>query len=409
LFGTDLADLINSLNSSTSTTLSKLTDRATRTSRGAAKILDSLNGGGDTSAQMQTLIDDLNAMTDAQITRNLHKLSPVSNRAMDVSMRQAMDANLDAVHIRLNNLRLSRNDYRASNEPILVAFNGSASGLLDADRNYGAWTKVVGTRSSQSAAGDFDGYRSDTSGVMFGGDMLFNNGWLAGGALSYGSTSVDYRNVSDGSNTDIDNYQLTGYASKWLGKTYVDLMFAYAFHRFDSSRDAGVGGVADANYNGDHIGIKGVWGLPIALDHSTELTPMVGLSISHLRTDSYTEKGAGVASLHVGSNSATRVRSSLGAQLQKLIYVQGEALRPSIELNWLHDFRTRGIDTSAAFSGGGAAFETRGQDLESNALGASAGLSWQMSRDALLSVRYNGEFASGYRSHQAELSAVWTF
>jgi outer membrane autotransporter protein len=140
------------------------------------------------------------------------------------------------------------------------------------------------------------------------------------------------------------------------------------------------------------------------------LTPTVGVEWNRLEQEAYTETGAGALSLVVPGTTATRLRSVLGARLEVERRPSGDrVLRPSVRVAWRHDFRDEGIDTTAAFIGGGAAFVTPGQSIERDTFSLGAGLDYETPGGLTLSVNIDGELADGYRGVGGALVARWRF
>lgn len=123
---------------------------------------------------------------------------------------------------------------------------------------------------------------------------------------------------------------------------------------------------------------RGNAGWPFALSGGTTFTPMAGLEWNRLKQDGYTETGAGALSMTVQDESASRVRSVLGVRVSTETGLSnGVKLAPSAHLNWRHEFRNDGLNSTASFTGGGAAFVTPGQDLASNTYNLGTALVFQ--------------------------------
>lgn len=295
---------------------------------------------------------------------------------------------------------------------VIVASNGSPAGLLDGgpSHTHGVWAKLFGAHGDQSAQDNFAAFGVNTWGMTVGADSLLESSWIVGGALSYAKTDVGMRDFRARDSTGIKTYQAMAYASRDFGAWYLDSMAAYAYQRYDSTRNTTVSGTATGSFNGDQIAARVLAGHPVPLTSKATLTPLAGLEWQHLDQNGYTETGAGALSLNVQGRSAERLRSTLGAKLETALELSdGTKLKPSVHVAWMYDFKNSGVDTTATFVGGGPAFVTPGQALAPNSFNVGAALAIQRSRNFTLTLQVDGEKSTGFTSYAGQAVGQWRF
>lgn len=382
-------------------------------SGGAAAVLDGLVGSA--TGTLGSALSTLSALSPTQQAAALQRIAPNTARATGVASAQTVSGALDTVQARLNGVRTQgfvvgwEDDLNDGN--VKLASAGDGNGLLTEEtKKRGVWAKAFGSRGKQTSSDDYSGYHADTYGISFGTDVLLHNNWVVGAAFTYATTSVSMRDAHDGDGSDIKTYQLTGYTSHDFGKWYTEGMVAYAQQSYAGVRDTTISGVAESKSNGAQWAARATAGLPLNLSERVTLTPTAGLEWSLVQQGGYTEKGAGALSLSVGSQSANRVRSAIGATLATTVAVGGGVdLKPSVHLVWRHEFNNSGMDSAATFTGGGASFVTPGQDLAKNTINLGGVLALQKTKDFLMSLQVDGEKASGYSAISAQIIGHWRF
>jgi outer membrane autotransporter protein len=334
-----------------------------------------------------------------------------------MTSRQALNDMTDSVSTRLNSWR-DRNFIGSSSlednwgKKIQVASNGNLKGLTSSRDNNSPrfWGKVFGTHSDQDEDGDFAGYHATTTGFAVGADKMLASQWVVGGALSYAYTYTRMTDLRDGDKINANSYQATGYLSRDFGKFYVDGIFAYARHNYESQRDTVVLGTAKADYNGDELAAKLIAGVPFQLAKNAKATLFGGVEWDQLYVDSFEESGGGPLSLNVDSNRAMSFRSLLGAKISMKYSVgQGITATPTVMVGWRHEFTNDALDSTSSFTGGGATFFTPGQTLAKNTMSLALGSSFQKSDRFSLNVMANADKSSGYVAYSGQVVGRWSF
>jgi outer membrane autotransporter protein len=270
--------------------------------------------------------------------------------------------------------------------------------------------KAFGATSNQDMRDGFSGYDTNTSGLSLGADTRLKSDWVVGGAFTYAKTDVGLNDLRNGDSSDLDTYQLTGYASRDFGAWYLDAMLAYARQQFETERYSGLGSVAKGDFSGNQWSTKVEAGYPIALTEQLSLTPLAGLEWTRLELNSYTEKNAGALSLHVDEQNGDTSNSLLGARLEMNIPMTGEyRLKPSAHAMWRHQFQNNGIDTSASLLGGGGSFTTPGQDMQRDNYTLGVAVDLQQRDGSSVSLQLDSLSATGLEAYAAQLQANWLF
>jgi outer membrane autotransporter protein len=320
-----------------------------------------------------------------------------------------MSSTFAQVEQRLNGLRLAEGSFNA---PSLVSTGSAVSGLSAGDEtatSQGMWLKGYGLDGYQGEKNGYAGYSSSGWGVAVGADRQLAPGLIGGVALSYSDTSVSYRDQLNGDSNGVTSTQISLYGSQDLGRFYVDGMLAYARQRYDSKRDTVVNGYTSGHFDGDQWGVRIGAGLPIALSDNTSITPRAHLEWLQIKQSSYTESGGGALALNVGANSADRLRSTLGAELEHHTVVGSVNASPFVRAFWHHDFKNDGVNSTASFVGGGSSFVTPGQNLDRDSFSIGAGVNFYAKKDFMATLAYDRTLGSAYHTDALQATVRWDF
>ncbi|OIO37762.1 MAG: hypothetical protein AUJ71_04615 [Candidatus Omnitrophica bacterium CG1_02_49_16] len=291
--------------------------------------------------------------------------------------------------------------------------SGANTGVATGDfwKDNGIWVRGVGNTSEQGERKGINGYDADMWGVTGGIDGEVANDTRLGLAGGYAATNVD--NKVDTGNTDIDSYQGTIYVgyddpSPW----YADGGFQFAWNQYDGNRSIvfpGVDRKADASYDGQQYTGFGNVGYVIKQD-PFNITPLAGLTYSHLNIDSYTESGAGDLDLTVNSQGYDLLQSALGVKLELApIEDKGLKLVPEGHFRWLYDFIGDQVATTATFAGGGGSFDTKGAAPDQSSFNFGGGVTLFSKENLSFTATYDYEMKDQYRSHTGQGVLRYTF
>ncbi|MEQ8501367.1 MAG: autotransporter outer membrane beta-barrel domain-containing protein, partial [Sneathiellaceae bacterium] len=189
------------------------------------------------------------------------------------------------------------------------------------------------------------------------------------------------------------------------GPWSVDAGLGFALNRYESRRDLNFGTTnasAEGRYDGREYSAyaEGRYRHQMAVGGPgvLELLPLAGVQALRLRTDSYTETGAGAMNLNVASDTVSSLRTSLGAAIAyPMAFADGRSLRPELRARWSHEFGDTDTVVDASFAAaGGAAFQVASGDLGRDAALLGAGLEARLSPRLSLAAAYDLQWQQGY-------------
>jgi outer membrane autotransporter protein len=225
-------------------------------------------------------------------------------------------------------------------------FGGGASadepGGLLSDK-WGLWARgnfSFGKKDATAASPAFD---ADQWAFVGGLDYRLSDNAVIGGALSYGSSSVDFSGA-DGS-LDTDSFSLSMYGSVYAAKNfYFDGIINVANSSYDADRNIsyvdGTGLVtADATGSTDGLTLSG--GLSMGYDFlagGLTISPNVGFFYIDTTIDSFTEKGAGGLNLLYDEQKFKSMTGNAGLRLTYAWNVSWGVLLPHLRADYVREF-----------------------------------------------------------------------
>jgi outer membrane autotransporter protein len=362
----------------------------------ASNAVSSLGGLGSYTGLEPELLNLYNASlalgTTAEANRAGEQLSPnLQNTASRASTSSTFDV-LRIVSSHSDSQRVAARDGRS----------GIATGESTSD--WVSWGQFFGGHASQNEAYDISGFSANYGGLLLGADRAFGDRWRGGAVASYAYTVVDGADNLADDTSYVNAFGLIGYASYTGNPWYVNMSAGLVQQDYRSSRVVdftGFSGTANSRYSGLQYVAKLDGGYPIPVRGLT-LTPMVGLTVSHLRIDGYSESGGNGAALEVKASQTNSVRSSPGVKLEKSFQTRYGELVPYVEASWLHEFVRNGMVSSAHFvsdTTGETGFTAAGASPISNLADVAMGATLLQSKTMKLSARYELQAGSGYVSH----------
>lgn len=276
------------------------------------------------------------------------------------------------------------------------------------------WGKATGMVSSQDDTQGMSGYETGAAGLMMGYDVPLSQYSRIG--LGGGITKSEIDDNNSNATTDVDSYQVTGYYEYAPQPFFVRASLTAGVDRYDSSRNINFSGI-NRQVNADYRG-KQYSGLLAVGKHfyfnETTITPLASLQATHIKVDSFNEKGGGDVNLNVDSQDYDFLQSSLGVKVERVIKTSNGAVSPEAHVRWLHDFNSTTMEQTASFAGGGNSFNTQGIRQDRDLYNVGAGFTmfycnceknaWSVK--GLYDYKWNN---SDYSSHQVSLIANLSF
>ncbi|MCX5796703.1 MAG: autotransporter domain-containing protein [Elusimicrobia bacterium] len=289
----------------------------------------------------------------------------------------------------------------------------AAGGAAAAELDPAVWSQGIGTYMHQSPRGQSNGYAASIYGWSGGYDTEVRPGLILGVGAGYAHDLV--RSADSGGRSDVDSYQGSGYGGLTGDTGYVNGLLSIAHNRYDSSRQITFGGLARtalSSYNGRQYTGYAEGGF-FRERYGLKLTPLASLQYTHLRTDAYSETGAGAADLSVDAQDYDLLESGLGFKLAYPVRARLGELSPDFHARWLYDLVAQSQQATATFAGGGPSFTTGGftPARSSFDLGAKLALTLkQTPRRALtVALNYDLQLKTDFYSHSGSVNLRYSF
>ena len=239
------------------------------------------------------------------------------------------------------------------------------------------WVKSFGGLGSQNDVDNHKGYDTETYGLVLAYDRPVAVDTRAGVSVGYANSTIDGHDSS--SETTIDSYQLTGYLNHTPGPWYVQGSLTAGVDRYDGERQIafpGINRVAKSDYDGQQYTAMVSAGKHFYLDQAVTVTPFASLQTSLITVDSYTERGAGEVNHRVDDQDYNLTQSGLGVKIERVIKSGAATYSPEAHVKWLHDFSDTTTEQTAAFTGGGSAFNVEGIEQNRDMYNVGAGMTF---------------------------------
>ncbi|MCH9675637.1 MAG: autotransporter outer membrane beta-barrel domain-containing protein [Gammaproteobacteria bacterium] len=211
---------------------------------------------------------------------------------------------------------------------------------------------------------EIDGGHQLTAGV----DYRFSDSAVAGIALSYGSSEVEFdatSTVASGSSIEADGITVSVFGSYYVGNVYFDALVGYGWDEFDSKRrivydasgaaaagtvaaGSAINRTASATPDGDHFAASIGAGYDIS-NGGFNYGPYGRIAYSHQSVDEYTETGALGLNLRVLDQEYDSLKSVLGFQMAYASSQSFGILTPYARAEWNHEFSNNSKDLKSQY------------------------------------------------------------
>lgn len=359
---------------------------------GAARVLDGFVSGGSTGTDMDNVVEAFGQLsTDQQISDAVAETLPL---------------------LVSGTTQVATGTLRSTNR-VIQARQSGFSGLSSGDGFFtdkNVWVKPVGSWTTQDERNGVSGYRADSYGMVGGMDGELNAHTRLGFALSYMSSDVKGRDSASGNKVDIDAYQAIFYGSRSL-QNHPDIELNWqaslGMNKNEGKRTMRfIGRTAKADYDSYTAQIGVGAGKRFELNDTTTLIPSIRADYAYIKDESYTEKGAGALNMDVGSNHVDEfvvmAQSHISHQLNDTTSLTANA-------GLGYDFINDTTSLTASYSGGGAAFTTKGIDPSPWLGRAGVGLNFSTSDTSEITARYDVEGREDFLNQTASVKFRWMF
>jgi outer membrane autotransporter protein len=289
--------------------------------------------------------------------------------------------------------------------------HGAGFNAGNTSQNSSMWMKPFASFGDQGERKSIAGYDADTYGLAIGADSRLNAHSVVGLSFSYADTDVDGRGAGR-SHSDISSYQITAYGDYTEKDYYVEALVGYAYNDMDTARDiTATAAKAKGETESNQFMVSVNAGMPKQVTPGTYFTPTVGLNITHVINQAYTETGAGSLNLRVTPEDITIAKATLGGRLHTSVKNSEGTFTPEVRAKLLYDMAGDDGSSSNTFTGGGAAFSVQGLDVVEFATSVGAGLAYTPAFDTgmSLSVNYDAELKENFTGHSANFTLKYAF
>ena len=377
--------------------------------KGGSGNVDGVGGSyTGSNSKLKALSDAVQALNTTQQTQAAAQLKAVPHAATtQAAMQPAMEV-LAVVAAHVDNTRLARNDDGQTG----VAAGNSGHGLA-------MWGEAFGGAATQDRRADTDGFSVLSGGMLVGVDTAVSERWRTGAVASYAQARVEDSGDRSGSSTRLQSYGLIGYASYTGNPWYVDLSAGGILHKYQTTRLStvpGASGVANGGHDGQQFISKIEGGYPLAVgpqEWNATLTPLAGVTYSHLHQNSYseTDSGNGMA-LQVDGSTSHSVKSDFGAKIERGFHTDFGDVVPDLRAIWRHEYLNTTQQGSADYTAddnGSAAFTSSDAAPPRDSAILGVGTTVLAGDDLTLSAKFETELADRYIGYTGRLRVRQAF
>jgi uncharacterized protein with beta-barrel porin domain len=271
--------------------------------------------------------------------------------------------------------------------------------------------RVIANEAKRSGNASGAGYKNTDYTVQVGGQMRLRDDWFLGG-----SVSSDHTGARDSAgNTEVDGRGFTVGAvlkrqfGNWLVSGAVDAGWA----SYDSERRVRLGSAdrtAKASFDGQHFGVHARVARQIPFS-TWYFKPYVDLHATRMRTDGYSERGAGELDLRVAKANDTMLAASPMLEIgHRMDFGNGLKLHSYISAGMtVHNDNSWGADAKLSGAVAEAGTFRSVSSLPNNRAKLALGANLVTRGNFDCKLEYAGEFASGYRSHTGSLKLSYLY
>ncbi|MEI8345432.1 MAG: autotransporter outer membrane beta-barrel domain-containing protein, partial [Candidatus Omnitrophota bacterium] len=229
--------------------------------------------------------------------------------------------------------------------------------------------------------------------------------------LGGGYAADNVRSKDDSARTKIDSYQGNLYGSYSQGAFYLEGLGSAAYNQYDASRNIRFGTVdrqPTSNYGGQQYSAYAESGVAVQ-NSGLEWTPLISILYSYLHLNGYTESDAGSLSLKVEEQSYDLLQSGAGIKVSQRRPGANYTLIPEAHFKWLYDCISSAQQATSAFTGGGAAFDTKAVRPARSGYNVGTKLSFLNKKNTTFSFNYDLELRESYYSHSGYANVRYEF
>ncbi len=401
--------------------------------QGAAGVLDQIAASGSVSTGMNNLLSNLYSLDQATLDRTMHTLSGTETTSVSAMGTASTAALTGGIAQRMADLRfnsgggggggsgslLTQMAYAGGNPDLAMSRMTEMAEQAAADRQRALgvggsnvssdksalWLRGIAGWGARDADSSFSKQTYQMHGAVFGADMPLTDSFTAGTAFGYanGSSRTSDLTLRGDSSTFFGSIYGGWHRDDW----HIDGSLGLARHRLSSDRYILLGGTTSKAV-GEHTAFELMSDIGTSyrfhLGNETTFEPLIGLSMSKLWDEAWTETGAGAANLRVGESDRFSATSRVGFALWRTFRREnGLVLTPQFEAMWLRALADRETSLVAGFAEASAStWQVAGRLDPLNSV--MVGLSGTAEFDNVsLSLGWAGRFAADSVDHAVRL------
>ncbi|MDP9900241.1 autotransporter outer membrane beta-barrel domain-containing protein [Variovorax ginsengisoli] len=262
------------------------------------------------------------------------------------------------------------------------------------------WVRVLGTDGHMAGDGNAAATQRSTTGLLAGTDAPISGRMRAGFMLGYDNGKFS----SLGDTGGMKNYHAAVYGSNNWGAWGLRVGAAYGVSEIDTKRSIEFSGYSDtltANYRANTAQAFGEFGYAWESGtgpQKTTVEPFVGLALVNVHTNAFSESG-GAAALTGAAENDRNAFSTVGVNVDRPISLAGLQFRVGGGIGWQHAWGSVTPVSSLNFAGG-SSFSVSGLPIARDEALVHVGLSAALSKNAVATLAYAGQFAHHTRSQE---------
>lgn len=288
----------------------------------------------------------------------------------------------------------------------------------DSDQWHG-YAMPFGTHLRQNQQDTLIGYNASSYGVIFGAEKHVAQypNWMMGvyGAVSNQSININQDQNASGRSTAFNLGLQARYAPNNTSGPYLLGQAQFGVEDGKLTRHLRVGDY-NATNRGNWTALTGTLlasaGYRWAVNETLSLGPTATLSYTRLSYPGNTESGRDASRLQLDSNHFDSLRSRIGASAKlNLPQDNGALLTADLQLTWDRELLNNSYQQNAHFAAyRDQRFNSRNQVVGRDALGLSAGLSYDLDKNRSIGANVASQLLrSGGKSVSGNLSLTWRF
>jgi uncharacterized protein YhjY with autotransporter beta-barrel domain len=283
---------------------------------------------------------------------------------------------------------------------------GQGGGSGGGNKAFGVWASGMIRSGNHDGRNDSADVDFETDGVSVGLDYRFNESFVLGGGVGYGTDSSDVG--ENGSRSEGRAYTFALYGSYSPGEVFfLDGLWGYQKLDYDLRRFV----TTNSNFvNGNRGGSQ--WfgslsvGADIAAGNAWQFTPYARVDVARATLDGYTETGDAIFSLRYEEMEVDTTTGNAGVRIDYRRETSWGLFSPQFRVEYQHDFKGSGAQTMRyADLLSGPFYRAEFSDFDRSRWMFGLGFLFDLDNDWSFKVDYRGLIGNGEdRDHGVQLN-----